>query len=294
LRDLAQQGFHQRVSPFIEFRILGFRDGRTAVLRLTVGRVLGDRALKYLIATGTHVCARRRLFHVGQPITVGSTYDNLVLNGGGGNVGIGTTSPNAKLSVWSASSANITLGHDNTTGLHVLDWTDGSQYVDFNGSLFFRDGINGSGNTSPLTLRDGGNIGIGSTSPAQLLSVAGKVYTTGGIQFADGSLQTAAAAGASAGTQGQFAFYNANGTTVSGTSTLFITQAGNIGIGTTTPDFKLTVTGDDVGINVNTLDTSGPNAKIRLQLAGITGIRLENFKCTRQRVQAANIFASTY
>jgi hypothetical protein len=42
---------------------------------------------------------------------------------------------------------------------------------------------------------------------------------------------------------------------VSGTSTLFITQAGNIGIGTTTPDFKLTVTGDDVGINVNTLDT---------------------------------------
>ena len=45
----------------------------------------------------------------------------------------------------------------------------------------------------------------------------------------------------SSGTQGQFAFYNANGTTVSGTSTLFVTQAGQIGIGTTTPNAKLSI-----------------------------------------------------
>ena len=39
----------------------------------------------------------------------------------------------------------------------------------------------------------------------------------------------------SSGTQGQFAFYNAAGTTLTATSSLFLAQSGNIGIGTTTP-----------------------------------------------------------
>lgn len=46
-----------------------------------------------------------------------------------------------------------------------------------------------------------------------------------------------------AGTQGQFAFYNAAGTTLTATSSLFLTQAGNVGIGTTSPSATLTVGG---------------------------------------------------
>jgi hypothetical protein len=80
-----------------------------------------------------------------------------------------------------------------------------------------------------------GALGIGTTSPAQALSVIGRIYTTGGIQFPDGSLQTAAAAAASVGTQGQLAYYANTGLTISGTSTIFLGQSGNVGIGTTTP-----------------------------------------------------------
>jgi hypothetical protein len=43
------------------------------------------------------------------------------------------------------------------------------------------------------------------------------------------------------GTQGQFAFYGANGTTLTGTSSLFAAQNGNIGVGTTTPWAKLSI-----------------------------------------------------
>ncbi|MHB8661040.1 MAG: hypothetical protein ACYC75_03890, partial [Minisyncoccota bacterium] len=97
--------------------------------------------------------------------------------------------------------------------------------------------------TSTLTLLSNGNFGIGTTTPVQPLSVAGKIYTTGGILFPDGSLQTAAALAGAVGSQGQIAFYNANGSTISGTSTVTILQNGNVGIGTSTPNANLALQG---------------------------------------------------
>jgi len=88
-----------------------------------------------------------------------------------------------------------------------------------------------------------GNVGISTTSPSQKLSVTGKVYTTDGIQFPDGSLQTAAASAAASSLAGQIAFYNTDGSTVSGTSTLFIAPTGYVGIGTSSPAFTLDVNG---------------------------------------------------
>lgn len=88
-----------------------------------------------------------------------------------------------------------------------------------------------------------GDVGIGTTSPSQALSVTGKVYTTGGIQFSDGSLQTAAAAGATTALQNQIAFYNTNGSTVSGTSTITLLPNGNVGVGTSSPNWRFSVAG---------------------------------------------------
>jgi hypothetical protein len=45
------------------------------------------------------------------------------------------------------------------------------------------------------------------------------------------------------GAQGQFAFYNAAGTTLTATSSLFLSQSGNVGIGTTSPAAQLDLEG---------------------------------------------------
>lgn len=45
------------------------------------------------------------------------------------------------------------------------------------------------------------------------------------------------------GTQGQFPFYNANGSVLTATSTLFLTQGGTVGVGTTTPTALLSLQG---------------------------------------------------
>ncbi|MDO8521379.1 MAG: hypothetical protein Q7S52_04645 [bacterium] len=165
-------------------------------------------------------------------ISTGGTLSVTGISSFVGNVGIGTTTPWGKLSVTGGG-----------TGAGI--------------GFVFAD----SSNSPQMVIQDNGNVGIGTTSPSQLFSVAGKVYATGGIQFNDGSLQTAAAASASSGTAGQAAFYATNGTTVSGTSTLFIAPNQNVGIGTNSPSAPLEVK-----------NNSGANAQIlwltKLQTGG--------------------------
>ncbi len=54
----------------------------------------------------------------------------------------------------------------------------------------------------------------------------------------------------SAGTIGQLPFYNSAGTTLTATSSIYLTQAGSIGIGTTAPSSLLDISGADSGTNI--------------------------------------------
>ncbi len=77
-----------------------------------------------------------------------------------------------------------------------------------------------------------GNVGIGTASPGQKLTVAGIVESaSGGIKFPDGTIQTSAA---TAGT---------NYWALSGSSLYPNQTSYNVGIGTTAPGQKLTVAG---------------------------------------------------
>jgi hypothetical protein len=202
-----------------------------------------------------------------------------------GNVGIGTTTPNQRLSV---EGGSIQLNANNAAANYYLNLNKKSGQD--GGILFNRDNAadwqltNGAGNgdlifysygtsTEAITFKRGtGNVGIGTTSPAAKLHIAGgdvwvnTVSTIQGMQFgysgpSHGSYRAAVMGGPElyGGTDsGMLTFHTQNGYVVSATppERMRITSAGNVGIGTTSSIGKLTVKETDTSWELNT-DTDG-------------------------------------
>jgi hypothetical protein len=114
---------------------------------------------------------------------------------------------------------------------------------------FFTKGSADASKVERMRITDTGNVGIGTSSPSEKLTVAGVIYsTTGGIKFPDGTIQTTAASpGASGWTDG--------GTTVSLT-----TATDNVGIGTSTANAKTHInnTADQPALRIDA--SAGTNA----------------------------------
>jgi hypothetical protein len=170
---------------------------------------------------------------------------------GTGNVGIGTTSPALKLHV--AGGTRITgvleIRSDAETKRLVMDYDDSTD----TGAIFaIQDGVS----YKNLTLnRDGGNVGIGTNSPATRLDVNGVINTNNNISWANGNADIN-------GQDTNLKFRTYTGSAL--TEKVRITSAGKVGIGTTSPTETLHITsaGDNGIIVGNTFDTSGNNWRL--------------------------------
>ncbi len=147
------------------------------------------------------------------PVFTGSaTLGNSPITVSGGNVGIGTTSPNGVLDV--VTSATSLAQIEGGTGNHLLQastndlsnsiglWAGGNQELYATGSLTIQTGVTASNSTVPsggnaaMTLVSNGSVGIGTTSPGSRLEVNGNLKLTSGsgasMTYADGTTQTTA------------------------------------------------------------------------------------------------------
>lgn len=179
-------------------------------------------------------------------------YDN------GTNVGIGTTSPLSTLHIKSSNPNQLLLdnnGEQFTSQYFANNGTTKGIVLWDNTSTLFKVGTFSANDLTLVTnftervrVTSGGNVGIGTTSPAQKLDVFGtsrisnttptqEFYSTGngdvwGIVYAQAS-------GTGSGASLVFSTKRDGNTA---TDKMIITQSGNVGIGTTSPDNgKLTI-----------------------------------------------------
>ena len=195
---------------------------------------------------------------------------NLLLNPNGGNVGIGTTSPGAKLDV--INEARISYSPSNQYRVRITN-SDGNGRILVDGdtsSLIF--GTSGTGTNATATERmridSSGNVGIGTTAPAVKLHVGtatlgaapdtnADVISSGGITidhnkrlsfdtgyYVHGNIRyNGTGTGVSEAKLEYQGYYGHNFITRSNSKMVIEGDTGNVGIGTTTPSAKLDVLG---------------------------------------------------
>ena len=155
-----------------------------------------------------------------------------------GNVGIGTASPGQLLEVVGPENTSIDLKTGALTLRSSVNTVAGAQFGTVSAhtlNLF-------TNNANRLTILSGGNVGIGTPTPAQKLHVAGTIRTTAleGDQTNDLNISNSQSINSTALLFAWFTGANER---------MRISNSGNVGIGTAVPTSKLQVVGISVYAN---------------------------------------------
>ena len=149
---------------------------------------------------------------------------------GNGNVGIGTTNPVYPLDIVGFANSSSGFRATNGTVDNRISWSSGN--VGFLGTISNHPIALNTNATERVRITEAGNVGIGTTSPAHLLDVSGTARILNGIYFNNASGSFLWETGANAL---RFGTNNAE--------RMRIDASGNVGIGTTSPAYKLDVNG---------------------------------------------------
>jgi hypothetical protein len=222
----------------------------------------------------------------------------------GGNVGIGTASPNNNLEVYSENTTilRITGAVAGQQGITLWDtaarW---SIYKDTNTtSLRFWDGT-----ADRITFKNGGNVGIGTTDPTSQLHILNSVNTESGMivknSNSGSSAYSSVRIGNDSGSATAILFLNSSTRSGDGgtntltirndlgpirlqgggsLNTLWLSTSGNIGIGTTSPGYGLHIEGSSYIVSSNRISNGNPsgvsggslNVNGDMVLSGTSGI----------------------
>lgn len=173
---------------------------------------------------------------------ISSAQNNRIENTG--NVGIGTTAPVVRLSVYGPS--------DDSAAISLQSGTNSRFYIQQGGTMLKIGGV--TPGTGVINVLNTGRVGIGTNAPASTLDVNGDFrlgINTGGSAYSIGFTR--------AGNAQVYGLTSA-GLALGGDATgidAVILPNGNIGIGTTTPSEKLEIAG-----SVGNIQLSGSGAKI--------------------------------
>jgi hypothetical protein len=160
------------------------------------------------------------------------TLTNSLIFDNGTNVGIGTTAPDSRLHVSGTMRTVLTSGAGGQTLLCAISGVSNGYLINVDASNNITHNWHTGANATSLFISSAGSVGIGTSNPTQKLEVQ------------DGAAGAAIKVSNSGGGSAQLAI-SSNATsvaTLSFTNSLSLT-GGNVGIGTSSPAYKLDVNG---------------------------------------------------